>query len=93
MQAPGRTDTFGDPCSALKPWTGPLASLKGVMDRKLVILSTATITDENIHANGLFQNVVVFYRMFESMGYAPILLVHDKPKNLKNILSSGSSSK
>ena len=85
MQAPGRTDTFGDPCSALKPWTGPLASLKGVMDRKIVILSTATITDENIHANGLFQNVVVFYRMFESMGYAPILLVHDKPKNLKNI--------
>jgi hypothetical protein len=85
MLAPGRTDTFGDPCAALKPWTGPLDSLKGISDRKIILLSTATITDENIHANGLFQNVVVFYRMFDAMGYAPIMLVNDKPKHLKNI--------
>jgi hypothetical protein len=85
MQAPGRTETFGDPCSALKPWTGPLVTLKGVTDRRIILLSTATITADNIHANGLFQNVVVFYRMFEAMGYAPILVVNDKPKNLDNI--------
>ena len=84
MQVPGQTDTFGDPCSALKPWMG-LIGLKDVTDRKIVFLSTATITDENIHANGLFQNVVVLYRMFEAMGYAPILVVNDKPKQLANI--------
>ena len=87
MQAPGRTDTFGDPCASLKP-SILMTSLKSVTDRKIILLCTATITDENIHANGLFQNVVVFYRMFDAMGYAPILLVNDKPKNLKNIPES-----
>ena len=87
MLAPGRSDTFGDPCAALKPWTS-LQSLKSITDRKIIILCTATITETNIHANGLFQNVVVFYRMFDSMGYAPILLVNDKPKDLKNIPES-----
>jgi hypothetical protein len=85
MPQPGLTDTFGDPCSDLKPWGGPLSSLKGVGDRKLVLLSTATITVGNLYANGLFQNVFVFYRMFEAMGYAPIMLVNEKPKDLKNI--------
>ena len=85
MLAPGRTDTFGDPCAALKPWTGPLASLKDVRDRKIILLSTATITDGNIHANGLFQNVLVFYHMFDAMGYAPIMLVNEKHKHLKDI--------
>jgi hypothetical protein len=85
MPQPGLTDTFGDPCGDLKPWGGPLSSLKGVGDRKLVLLSTATITVGNLYANGLFQNVFVFYRMFEAMGYAPIMLVNEKPKDLKNI--------
>jgi hypothetical protein len=60
-------------------------TLKGITDRRIILLSTATITDDNIHANGLFQNVVVFYRMFDAMGYAPILLVNDKPTHLNNI--------
>lgn len=84
MLVPGRTDTFGDPCADLKPWLS-LRSLKTVTDRKIVLLSSATITEENIHANGLFQNVLVFYRMFDAMGYAPIMLVHEKPTSLKNI--------
>ena len=85
METPGRTDTFGDPCADLKPWGGPLASLKSVTDRKIILLSTATITVDNMYSNGLFQNVFVFYRMFEAMGYAPILLVNDKPKGLEKI--------
>jgi hypothetical protein len=85
MATPGLTDTFGDPCIQLKPWGGPLSALKGVQDRKIILLSTATITTENLYANGLFQNVFVFYRMFDAMGYAPILLIHDKPKDLKLI--------
>jgi hypothetical protein len=35
--------------------------------------------------NGLFQNVFVFYRMFDAMGYAPIFMINEKPKSLKNI--------
>jgi len=85
MAAPGLTDTFGDPCGSLKPWMGPLSSIKPVIDRKVILLSTATITEENLYANGLFQNVFVFYRMFDAMGYAPILLVNEKPSQLKHI--------
>ena len=62
-----------------------MTALKGVQDRKIILLSTATITEENIYSNGLFQNVFVFYRMFEAMGYAPILLNSDKPKTMANI--------
>lgn len=82
---PGHTQTFGDPCSSGCPEAGPLSGLRPVIDRKIILLSTATITEENLYANGLFQNVFVFYRMFEAMGYAPILIVNEKPKNLKQI--------
>jgi hypothetical protein len=62
-----------------------MTSLKGIRDRKIILLSTATITDENIYSNGLFQNVFVFYRMFDAMGYAPIMLISDKPKSVQGI--------
>ena len=81
---PGLTDTFGDPCASMKPWTS-MAALKGIESRKIILLSTATITEENLYANGLFQNVFVFYRMFDAMGYAPILLISDKPKTMQGI--------
>ena len=81
---PGLTETFGDPCSALQPAVS-MSSLKGIRDRKIVLLSTATITESNIYSNGLFQNVFVFYRMFDAMGYAPILLISDKPKTMQGI--------
>jgi len=84
-QAPGCTETFGDPCASLKPWAAPITSLNAVSDRKIVLLSTAMITDDNLYSNGLFQNVVCFYRMFDAMGYAPILLIPEKPTSLKNI--------
>ena len=82
---PGRTETFGDPCAALRPWGGALADLPSLRDRKIILLSTATITEENIYMNGLFQNVFVFYRMFDAMGYAPIFIVNERPKALKDI--------
>jgi hypothetical protein len=81
---PGLTDTFGDPCASLQPWL-PISAVEAIGDRKIILLSTATITEENLYANGLFQNVFVFYRMFDAMGYAPILLIHEKPKSMKGI--------
>lgn len=82
---PGGTETFGDPAEALIPFGPALADLKPVKDRGIVLLSTATITNDNIYMNGLFQNVFVFYRMFEAMGYAPIFVIHEKPKDIKTI--------
>jgi hypothetical protein len=90
--APGRTETIGDPCAALMPWKGEETTASGrlcdypsIRDRKIILLSTATITEDNIYMNGLFQNVFVFYRMFDAMGYAPILIVNERPKSLKDI--------
>jgi hypothetical protein len=81
---PGLTETFGDPCASMQPWL-PMTALKGICDRKIILLSTATITEENLYSNGLFQNVFIFYRMFDAMGYAPILLISEKPKSVQGI--------
>ena len=53
--------------------------------RKIILLATASITENNIFSNGLFQNVYVLYKMFDAMGYLVIMLVNDKPKSLENI--------
>jgi len=53
--------------------------------RKIILLATASITENNIFSNGLFQNVYVLYKMFDAMGYLVIMLVNDKPKSLDNI--------
>jgi len=61
--------------------------------RKIILLATAAITSSNIFSNGLFQNVFVLYKMFESMGFCPIMIVNDKPKDLENIPSMIRSSR
>jgi hypothetical protein len=50
---------------------------------KRVMLTTVRIPDDHIWANGLFQNVYVIYKMFESMGCEPWLLV-DNNENHKD---------
>lgn len=80
---PGMTVNFGNPCM-IKP-SVTLSNIRPVKDRKVVLLATATITNDNLFSNGLFQNVFVLYKMFEAMGYAPILVVNDKPKELDKI--------
>lgn len=83
-QYPGMTRNFGNPANDSVPHT-VLSKILGLKERKVVLLATATITLDNIFSNGLFQNVFVLYRMFEAMGYAPILVIHEKPSNLENI--------
>lgn len=86
---------------ALESWPGMTRLAKGPTDslsvfqkiqetpklteRKIILLATAAITDDNIFSNGLFQNVFFFLKMFEAMGYLPILIVNEKPKSLDKI--------
>jgi len=65
----------------------PFGSMSSVplANRPIVVLATAAITHDNIFTNGLFQNVYVIYRMFESMGWIPIMLVNSKPKTLESV--------
>ena len=64
-----------------------------ISKRKIVLLATAAITDNNIFSNGLFQNVYILYKMFESMGMCPIMIVNEKPKSLDTIPSMIRSSR
>jgi len=83
-QLPGMTRNFGNPNAGRLPLT-KMSSIQTIKDRKVVLLATATITLGNLFSNGLFQNVFILYRMFDAMGYAPILVIHEKPKNLDDI--------
>ena len=49
------------------------------------MLATAVITEENLFSNGLFQNIYVLYRMFESMGCLPLLVVNKKPEDMEKV--------
>ena len=62
-----------------------ISTIPSLVERPVVLLATATITDENIFANGLFQNVYILYKMFDAAGWTPILTVNDKPKSLEKI--------
>lgn len=83
MNYPGYTQCD----ETIVPKSVPFSDLKStpIQKRKIILLATAAINDNNIFANGLFQNVFVLYKMFSAMGYCPIMIVNDKPKSLENI--------
>jgi hypothetical protein len=70
--------------AAVQPFT-KICSLSNIIQRKVVLLATAVITEDNLFNNGLFQNVYVLYRMFESMGWLPIMIVNKKPETVDKI--------
>lgn len=50
-------------------------------DKPRVFLTSVKIPDDNIWANGLFQNVYVIYKMFEAMGCEPWIMVDNNENN------------
>jgi hypothetical protein len=84
LALPGMTRLGKEPSSDVKPYKG-MESIPSLIQRPILMLATATITDENIFSNGLFQNIYLFYKMFDAMGYTTLLLVNSKPKNLDGI--------
>jgi hypothetical protein len=63
----------------------PIKSLDAIppmFNRRVILLATASITDENIFSNGLYQNVFVIYKMAEALGWLPIYIVNSKPTDL-----------
>jgi hypothetical protein len=53
-----------------------------MFNRRVILLATASITDENIFSNGLYQNVFVIYKMAEALGWLPIYIVNSKPSDI-----------
>jgi hypothetical protein len=84
LALPGMTRMGDEPCATLKPFKS-MTAIPSLVSRPIILLATATITEENLFANGLFQNIYLLYRMFDAMGWTPLLLVNTKPKNLEDI--------
>jgi hypothetical protein len=82
LSFPGMT-RYGEQLK-VTPYSGLSQTL---LQRKVILLATAVITEENLFSNGLFQNVYVFYRMFESMGFLPLMIVNKKPEPNQKIPS------
>jgi hypothetical protein len=78
---PGMT-RYGEQLQVI-PYTG--LSIPTLVQRKVILLATAVITEENLFSNGLFQNVYVFYRMFEAMGFLPLMIINKKPDDIHKI--------
>lgn len=69
---PGNTDL-----SSYKKATPNITSLSLALDnRPAVILATNDVNDESLFRNGLTQNIVILYDLFESMGYKSYLFQH-----------------
>lgn len=57
-----------------------LIDIKQLSDRKVILLATNDINDDNLFMNGLNQNVLVFYDLFETMGYNCYLIQNKQLK-------------
>jgi len=44
------------------------------LHKEIIILATNNVNDETLFLNGLTQNIVILYNLFESLGYQPMLL-------------------
>ena len=56
--------------------TNPATSLDLPLTRKVIILATNEVNDQTLFINGLTQNIIVLYHLFESLGYRAYLLQH-----------------
>jgi hypothetical protein len=59
----------------------------GGSTRKRVFLTTVNINDDQIWANGLFQNVYILYRLMDLIGYEPYLMVDNLESNKNTEIS------
>lgn len=69
---PGNTDL-----SSYNKSTVSLTKLD-VFDKKAIILATNDVNDVSLFLNGLTQNIIILYDLFESLGYKSYLLQHNR---------------
>lgn len=58
-----------------------LPKLTEAGEKRVVFMTSVRIADEQIWANGLFQNVYVIYKLFEAMGCFPVIMVDNMDNN------------
>jgi hypothetical protein len=72
QKIPGLTDL-----TSYKKFEGVLPSLNNTLDKNAIILATNDVNDNSLFMNGLTQNIVILYDMFESLGYKSYLLQYN----------------
>jgi hypothetical protein len=72
MTLPGSTDL-----SSYQSSTPPITSLQTPTKRHAVILATNDVNDISLFLNGLTQNILILYDLFESLGYDSYLIQHN----------------
>lgn len=79
---PGNTNL-----SSYKKSDANITSLSHPLQRPAIVLATNNVNDESLFHNGLTQNIIVFYDLFESMGYKSYLFQHGEvAENRKQFL-------
>ena len=81
---PGMTRRVAGPADSVKPFKG-MTEFSPQYTRKILFIATASITDQNIFNNGLYQNCFILYRLAEAIGWLPIFVVNKKPTDMKEI--------
>jgi hypothetical protein len=78
LELPGNSDL-----SSYTKYIPNISKLNVVTDRPVIILATNDVNDDTLFRNGLTQNIVVLYDLFESMGYKSYLLQHNGESSAK----------
>lgn len=67
--------------TVIQPVPSPIPQAYTPEGKKRVFLTTVRIPDDQIWANGLFQNIYILYKLMEVLGYEPYLLVDSLENN------------
>ncbi len=70
MSIPGLTELI----SYTKPTCTSIFDVEPVGKRPVIVIATAAVNDTNIFNNGLFQNILILYKLYEILGYDVYLL-------------------
>ncbi len=81
---PGMTRRVAGPGDSVVP-ANPVVGCAPLFQRPVVLIATASISDSNIFNNGLYQNCFILYKLAEAIGWLPIFVVNEKPKELTGI--------
>ena len=81
---PGMTRRTVGPGDAVRP-ANPVLGCTPLFQRPVILIATASISDSNIFNNGLYQNCFILYKLAEAIGWLPIFVVNEKPKELTGI--------
>jgi hypothetical protein len=83
-ELPGMVRREPGPTDSIKPILS-LTKIPPMIQRPVILIATASISDSNIFNNGLYQNCFLIYKLAEAIGWMPILCVNTKPKDLNGI--------